>query len=214
VFFGAYAAWTTGPFYVDAAAGYGHAQFSTTRTITVGATSEIAQGEFDGHQYGGRIEAGWRFDVARYRLTPFAGVVVQALRQNPYSENARNVATNLPGRLGLSYQGETTTSVRSVVGAQATTTFALGERIGLTPRIQLAWAHEFTATRQVNASFLALPAAAFTVNGARPARDAAIVTAGADLALGRNVALYAQFDSELSGGGNAYAGSGGLRLTW
>ena len=52
------------------------------------------------------------------------------------------------------------------------------------------------------------------MNGARPARDAALVSAGVDLGLGRNVALFAQFDSELSGSGNAYAGTGGLRVSW
>jgi outer membrane autotransporter protein len=76
------------------------------------------------------------------------------------------------------------------------------------------WAHEFSADRQVNASFLSIPGAAFTVNGARPARDAAIVGAGVDVGIGRNVALYAQFDGDLSGSGNAYAGSGGIRISW
>jgi hypothetical protein len=33
--------------------------------------------------------------------------------------------------------------------------------------------------------------------------------------LGRNAALYAQFDGDIAGGGgNAYAGSGGIRLSW
>jgi outer membrane autotransporter protein len=215
IFFGLYGAWTMGSLYVDAAAGYGHGTFTTTRTITVGATSEFAEGDFDGHQYGGSVEAGWRFDVARYRLTPFAGVAVQALHQNPYSETSRNTATNLSGTLGLSYQGETTTSVRSFLGGEAATTLRLDERTTLMPRIRLAWAHEFDRDRQVSASFLSLPGAAFTVSGARPASDSAIVVAGADLALGRNVALFAQFDGDIAGGGgNAYAGSGGIRISW
>jgi outer membrane autotransporter protein len=66
----------------------------------------------------------------------------------------------------------------------------------------------------VNAAFQTLPTASFTVMGAAPARDAAIVGAGVDVGLGRNVALYARIDSELSGSGSAYAGSGGLRITW
>jgi hypothetical protein len=44
---------------------------------------------------------------------------------------------------------------------------------------------------------------------------ALIISAGADLALGRTVALTAQFDGDIAGsGGSAYAGSGGIRLTW
>jgi outer membrane autotransporter protein len=214
IFFGLYGAWTMASFYVDAAAGYGHGSFTTARTITVGATSELAHGDFGGDQYGGRIETGWRFQIQRYRLTPFAGVAAQALHQDSYSESTTNTATNALGTLGLSYAGQTTTSVRSFLGGEATTSFTLGEHTTVTPRLRVAWAHEFDRTRQVNASFLSLPGAAFTVNGARPARDAAIVTAGVDVAVSRNVALFAQFDGDIAGGGNAYAGSGGIRVSW
>jgi uncharacterized protein with beta-barrel porin domain len=191
VFFGLYGSWTMDPLYVDAAASYGHGQFSTTRTATLGTTSERVSGEFGGNQYGGSVEAGWWFMVQRYELAPFAGVVVQALHQDGYTETTTNTATNLPGILGLTYQPETTTSVRSFLGGQASTTFDIGERLTVSPRIRLAWAHEFTADRQVSASFLSLPGAAFTVSGARPARDAAIVGAGVDIGIGRSIALYA-----------------------
>jgi outer membrane autotransporter protein len=86
--------------------------------------------------------------------------------------------------------------------------------MSLTPRLRAAWAHEFNAGRQVNASFLSLPGAAFTVSGARPARDAAVVSAGVDWTFGRTVSLFAQFDGDLSGGGSAYAGTGGIRIAW
>jgi uncharacterized protein with beta-barrel porin domain len=214
IFFGLYGSWTSGPLYVDAALSYGHGQFTTKRTITSGTTTELANGAFDGNQYGGRIEAGWRFMVQRYELTPFAGLAVQALQQDGYRESTSDATTFAPGILGLSYQGETTTSVRSFLGGQAATTYRLGERMTVSPRLRLAWAHEFSADRQVNASFLSIPGAAFTVSGARPPRDSAIVGAGVDLALGRNVALFAQFDGDLSADGNAYAGTGGLRISW
>jgi outer membrane autotransporter protein len=149
-----------------------------------------------------------------YELMPFTGVAVQALRQDGYRESTTNGATGLPGILGLSYQAETTTSVRSFLGGQATTTLRLGERLRVSPRLRIAWAHEFTNDRQVNASFLAIPGAAFTVSGARPARDAAIVGAGVDVALGRNVAVFAQFDGDIAAGASAYAGSGGVRFSW
>jgi hypothetical protein len=57
----------------------------------------------------------------------------------------------------------------------------------------------FTSTRQINASFLSIPGAAFTERGARPVRDAMIVSAGLELGLGRNAALYAQFDGDIAG---------------
>jgi outer membrane autotransporter protein len=214
MFFALYGSWTMGPLYVDATATYGLASFSTNRIATQGTILERATGDFDGHQVGGRVEAGWRFRIQHYELTPFAGVTVQSLHQDAYSENATNFTSGAPGILGLSYQAQSTTSVRSTLGAQAATTFQLGERLSVTPRLRAAWAHEFNDDRQVNASFLSIPGAAFTVSGARPARDAALVSAGVDVGIGRNVTVYAQFDSELAGSGNAYAGSGGLRVSW
>jgi outer membrane autotransporter protein len=213
-FFGVYGSWTMGPLYVDAAGSYGLASFTTSRLATLGATAETATGSFDGHQVGGRVEAGWRFMLQRYELTPFAGVTVQSLHQDGYSETSTNAATGAAGILGLTYQPWTTTSVRSTLGAQAATTLQLGERTTIMPRLRAAWAHEFNDDRQVGASFLSIPAAAFTMNGARPSRDAAIVSAGVDVGIGRAVALYAWFDSELTGAGNAYAGTGGLRVSW
>jgi outer membrane autotransporter protein len=203
-----------GPLYVDAAASYGLASFTTNRVATLGTIAENATGSFDGRQIGGRVEAGWRFMLRQYELTPFAGVTVQSLRQDGYSEISTNATTGAAGILGLSYQSQTTTSVRSQLGGQAATTFQLGERTTVTPRVRAAWAHEFDNDRQVGAAFLSIPAAGFTVNGARPARDAALVSAGVDMGIGQNVTVYARFDSELSGAGNAYAGTGGLRLSW
>jgi outer membrane autotransporter protein len=184
-FFGLYGSWTMGPLYIDAAASYGLASFTTSRLATLGTTAETATGSFDGHQVGGRVEAGWRFMIQRFEFAPFAGVTVQSLHQDGYNETSTNVATGAAGTLGLSYQSQTTTSVRSLLGGQVATTFQLGERTTITPRARAAWAHEFDSDRLVSASLLSIPAAAFTVNGARPARDAALVSAGVDIGIGR-----------------------------
>ena len=80
---------------------------------------------------------------------------------------------------------------------------------GIQDELQQAVSTELTTSDQ------ATNVAAQAQAGARPARDAAIARAGADLALARNVALYAQFDGDIAGGGgNAYAGSGGIRISW
>jgi outer membrane autotransporter protein len=97
----------------------------------------------------------------------------------------------------------------------AATQLRWGDRTVFTPRVRAGWAHEFDNDRQINASLVSLfPGQSFTVNGARPARDSAVLQAGVDVGLWRGVQVFAQFDSELSGRGSAYAGSGGLRISW
>jgi len=49
--------------------------------------------------------------------------------------------------------------------------------------------HEFNSNRAIDAAFLALPGAGFTVDGPRAARDAARIDAGAKLALPRTLAV-------------------------
>ena len=64
------------------------------------------------------------------------------------------------------------------------------------------------------ALFQALPGASFIVNGAAPAKDSALVTAGAELRLANGIALLAKFDGEFASGSQTYAGTGTVRYTW
>ena len=62
--------------------------------------------------------------------------------------------------------------------------------------------------------FQALPGASFVVNGATPAKNSALTSAGAELRLANGVALLAKFDGEFAAHSTTYAGTGTLRYTW
>jgi uncharacterized protein with beta-barrel porin domain len=212
---GLYGGYTQGPAYVDGALGYGYATFTTNRFIGTGSLSEIANGAFDGYQYGGRVEGGWRFSFDKNVLTPFGGLTVQALTQSGYSESSRTAATGAPGVLGVTVQGQTSTSVRSTFGGQFETAIMATDDAILRPRLRVGWAHEFNTNRTATVTLGSLlPNAPFQVTGAQPAPDALIVSAGFDLELTHMVRLYGQFDSDLSYNARAFAGTGGLRLVW
>lgn len=215
IILGLYGGYTEGPAYVDAALAYGYATFTTSRFIGTGALSELANGAFDGYQYGGRVEGGWRFGFDRNVLTPFAGLTVQALTQSAYTENSRNAATGAPGVLGLTVQGQTSTSIRSTLGTQFETAITATDDAILRPRLRVGWAHEFNVYRTATATLGALlPNAPFTVQGAQPSPNALVVGAGFDLELTHMVRLYGQFDGEFSDNARAFAGTGGVRLVW
>jgi hypothetical protein len=56
--------------------------------------------------------------------------------------------------------------------------------IGLPAAAHTAWAHDWQNTSQASSTFLGLsPIAAFIVNGAKPAADLGVITAGAELRL-------------------------------
>jgi uncharacterized protein with beta-barrel porin domain len=64
------------------------------------------------------------------------------------------------------------------------------------------------------AAFQTLPGASFIVNGATPARNSALASAGAELRLVNGVTLPGKFDGEFARGSQTYAGTGTIRYTW
>ncbi|MFZ5782775.1 MAG: autotransporter domain-containing protein [Pseudomonadota bacterium] len=214
IVFGLYGGYAMGPAYVDAALAYAYNTFTTSRFVGIGSTSEIANASFDGSQYGGRVEGGWRFAFDRTVVTPFAGLTVQALSQSAYTESSRTAGSGAPGLLGVSVQAQTSTSVRSVLGMQFETAIAAGDGNVVRPRLRLGWAHEFNTDRSATAAFTLLPNAPFQVVGAEPAPNALTVGAGLDIQLGGTLRLYGQFDGEFASNARAFAATGGLRLVW
>jgi len=84
----------------------------------------------------------------------------------------------------------------------------------LTLRGRLAWAHDWITDPSLAAIFQALPGAGFTVNGAVPAKNSALASAGAELRFASGVTLLAKFDGEFAGHAQTYAGTGTLRYRW
>lgn len=214
ILLGVYGGYTQGPIYVDAALAYGYNTFNTTRAINTGAMSEVASGAFDGQQYGGRVEGGWRFALDQHTLTPFAGLTVQALSQSGYSETSRDTTTGAPGLLGVTVQGQTTTSVRSVLGLQFETAIGAADSAVVRPRLRLGWGHEFNTNRSATVALSLLPGAPFQVTGAQPDVDSLVIGAGVELELGRMLRVYGQFDGDFTGNARGFSGTGGVKLIW
>ena len=74
--------------------------------------------------------------------------------------------------------------------------------------------HEFAPYRQIFAGIASLPGAVFLVDGARPARDAAQVKAGGELAIGPRSAIFANFDGEFARTNQLYGGKGGIKVAF
>jgi outer membrane autotransporter protein len=210
---GVYGMQTWGAAYLTGLVSYSRFDNSTTRMIAGVGPTETATGSFASDQLGARLEVGrtWAFD--RFRVTPFAAIQVSELWQRGYTETSFTAA-GAPGILGLSYQPVTVTSVPTFLGAQVDTRIALANGMAVAPFVRADWVHEFNPTRQITASFLTVPGATFTVDGARAASDSAKVDLGARILVNRNVALLASFNSEFSNAGQIYAGTGALRVNW
>ena len=78
----------------------------------------------------------------------------------------------------------------------------------------MAWAHDSISDPSLAPVFQALPGASFVVNGAAPAKNSALTSAGAELRLANGVALLAKFDGGFAAHSTTYAGTGTVRYTW
>jgi outer membrane autotransporter protein len=135
-------------------------------------------------------------------LTPFAGLQATVVSAPAFTETGA-------GTLSLAVAGETTSSVRSIFGAEADQRWG-----GVSLALRAGWAHDYADTaRPVTASFVGGPAS-FTVNGAAPARDSAIIGLGIEAPVLDRTSVFLRYDGDLGGNGNVHAVTGGVRLTW
>jgi autotransporter-associated beta strand protein len=208
-----YASFTQGGFYADALAGYAYTDTQMQRTIVIpGLQPRIASSSDGTNQFLGQIEVGYGIGVyapAQAILTPFARFQTVAAAQNGFTESGSI------GSLGLVVAPQNTTSVRTVLGVDLAGNIPLGATIPLAIALRLGWAHEYASTdRPMTASFQGAPSASFTVYGATPQHDAAVIGLGLEDKIADAMSLYARYDGEIGGRDNAHAVTAGLRMSW
>jgi outer membrane autotransporter protein len=203
---GLYGATRWGPAYVAAALAFTNHWMSTDRFAFAG---DHLAASFTAQSYGGRIESGYRFATWYGGVTPYAAIQVQSFRTPSYSEADTN------GRgFALSYNSRTGNDTRSELGTRFDRVLALYANAVLSLRVRLAWAHDWVSDPTFAPVFQALPGASFIVNGATPAKNSALASAGTELRLANGVTLLARFDGEFASHSSTYAGTGTIRYSW
>jgi outer membrane autotransporter protein len=105
--------------------------------------------------------------------------------------------------------------LRTTFGADLAGTIALSDTKALGLDFRLGWQHEFADTgRPLTAAFAGAPGNAFTVYGATPQRDSAVVGFSATTAIAQATQIYLRYDGEVGGGTDNHILNVGLRVTW
>lgn len=208
---GAFVRHNAGPAYVTGSLAYGWQDITTDRTVTIAGADHL-QARFNANAWSGRLEGGYRFVTpwtGGVGVTPYAAAQFTTFDLPAYAESAISGNTTF----ALSYGSKSITATRSELGVRTDKSFALNDAI-LTLRGRAAWAHDFSADRNVAATFQALPGASFVVNGAAQAHDAALTTASAEMKFASGISLAATFEGEFSAVTRSYAGKGVVRYGW
>jgi uncharacterized protein with beta-barrel porin domain len=197
--------------YVTAALAYGWQDITTDRVVAVAGIDRL-RAHFNANAYSARVEAGHRTVMpwaGGIGITPYAAAQVTHLDLPGYAEST--IAG--PAAFALSYAAKGVTAPRTEFGLRSDKSFAVGDTL-LTLRGRAAWAHDFNTDRAASATFQSLPGASFVVNGAKPAHDAALTTASAEMKFVSGIALAATFEGEFSEVTRSYAGKGVARYSW
>jgi outer membrane autotransporter protein len=203
---GVYAATRSGPAYLAAAFAFANHWMSTDRFAFAG---NHLTADFNAQSYGGRVESGYRFATWYGGVTPYVAIQAQSFRTPGYSET-----DTTGGGFALAYNSRTGTNTRSELGTRFDRVLALYTNAVLSLRARVAWAHDWMSDPTLAPVFQALPGASFIVNGATPAKNSALASAGTELLLANGIALLAKFDGEFASHSSTYAGTGTVRYTW
>jgi outer membrane autotransporter protein len=164
---------------------------------------------FNAESFGGRAEAGYRVPGVIAAVTPYAAVQAQSFHTPSYSETDYS-----GGDFGLTYNANNASDTRSELGARFDRAILLNWNSVLALRAKLAWAHDWISDPNLLPTFEALPGAGFLVQGATPAKNSALTSAGAELRLINGVSLLGKFDGEFATRSQTYAGTGTVRYVW
>jgi len=208
----AYGSFTQAGFYADALAGYAYSNNQLQRQILIpGLQQRTATGSTGANQFLGQIEGGYKLDIyapAAATITPFGRFQISSVTQNAFSESGAQ-------SLSLNVAQQTTNSLRTTIGADFGSSIGLGNERKLDLAVRLGWQHEFADTgRPITAAFAGAPGNSFTVFGATPARDSAVVGFQATTNIAAATQVYLRYDGAVGGGTDNHAVNVGVRFSW
>ena len=207
--FGVFGRHNIGAAYVAGALAYGWQDVTTDRTVTVSGTDQL-RANFNAHTFSARSETGYRFATALLGVTPYAAVQATTFYLPGYAETAVSGSSTF----ALSFAAQTSTNVRSELGLRTDKSFVVAEGL-LTLRGRAAWAHDSNTARNISPTFQSLPgSSSFSVSGARPSPDGALVTAEAEMKWRNGWSLAGTFEGEFSRTTESYLGKGAVRYAW
>ena len=115
---------------------------------------------------------------------------------------------------GLSYASSNQGYARGELGVRVDAPIPLAGAMTLNLSARAAYGHGWLGSPTTSAAFETLPGAGFTVNGATLPRNAALLTAQAELSVGPNLSALLKLDGAAAPGANALGVSATLHYAF
>ncbi|RZI96252.1 MAG: autotransporter outer membrane beta-barrel domain-containing protein, partial [Variovorax sp.] len=187
---GVFAGTRLGDLALRTGASYTRHDIETSRNVAFPGLVNALTANYHGNTVQAFGELGWRLDTGPVALEPFANLAYVSLRTDSFAEGGGVAA--LLGHVGR------TENTFSTIGLRASTAFDLGGTQA-TLRGMVGWRHAFDDTSTLAA--LAMNGAArFQVAGVPIAGDAAVVEAGVDFTLQRDLTVGVGYAGQAGNG--------------
>ncbi|MDM0091104.1 MULTISPECIES: autotransporter domain-containing protein [unclassified Variovorax] len=187
---GAYGAKQWGALGLRAGASYSLSQVETQRQVGFTGFSDRLKGDYDAKALQVFGELGWALPAGGGLLEPFAGLAHVRLKTDGFTESG--------GAAALGVAGDTTSTSFSTLGLRASNAVALGG-LQATLRGMVGWRHAFGDTTPTSSAAFA-GSSAFNVAGVPIGKDVAVLEAGLDFALQRNLTLGVSYSGQVGSG--------------
>jgi outer membrane autotransporter protein len=185
--FSIYASQEFGDFYLDYMAAYSSESVSTVRASALA----IATGDYDGNQFGARVDAGWPFALSPgLTLTPQASLDWARLELDGYTESGG-------GTLALAVESRSADMLWSSLGAQLDFETMLGG-LRTRPFLRADWRHSFEDDGLDTAAVFLAGGARFVTPGQPLEEDSFGVGAGVTIFEGEGFSASLAYDATLS----------------
>lgn len=210
--------------FVDLAAGLGLKRVHTGRivsrqlietdpsgqpTVRFSPAPQAASSDADTHDASGELRSGYDFSFSSVTFGPRAALTLKRTSLDAFVESGSTPMT-------LAFDAQTATSVRSLIGIQASKAFNVSRGV-MVPQINIDWVHEYRDDQRViTARFAedlrATPAKLYFLNQA-PDRDWVALRLNMVAVFARGVSVFASVES-MAGHAyiDRYRGSVGIRM--
>ncbi|NTW99384.1 MAG: autotransporter outer membrane beta-barrel domain-containing protein, partial [Geobacteraceae bacterium] len=174
-----YTAYKKGTFWADAVTSYGLFQDHISRPVTLGMFTDNNNGNTTGHSLSLSLRVGSVFNLGEVITGPIAGVVVQRVILDEYTESGYSGVT------ALSFGSQTRDACISQFGWQGSLNTGKGQLFG-----KIGWNHDWAAkNREITVSVTSAVAAPYTADAAPVASDWGTASLGFSHNLYSNVKL-------------------------
>ncbi|KAA5613882.1 autotransporter outer membrane beta-barrel domain-containing protein [Rhodovastum atsumiense] len=196
----------SGLFFVDGQAAYMHADQDATRNLS--AWGQGVRGSRDVDGGGVQVDAGLALTADAWRIEPTVGFSALSLSGGALQE--RGTAP-----LAERIDGQSLTSLQSLVGVRFGTSFAVTPTMPLRVQGLVGWQHEYgTAIPRGTAALTLASTAPFSYATTSVGRDTARIGAGMDMQITQAVGIYASYRAGFAQNATSQNITGGLRVTW